>query len=227
MNLEAMASSAEQVLSSACEDEDKARMALGKYRRAIEAAKAEREDVSRHEQRLEEFETKFRADLSDKSMRKAATYAAKRSELLSSTGTTQSRKDMIGRADLLATSRDITSSLARTRDMLAREGERVNEVGKTLQSDSEIVWSVENEYSAYGQQVKTAESMLKNMQRREQTDKMLLQCGFAFFILVVAYILKRRLMPLFSPLTWVAEQVSVWMFANSTDLPSDKLPQEL
>ena len=65
------------------DDDDKVRAALGKFRRSIEIARAQKEDVTEYEVIFAKLEAKFRADVSDRAMRKAASYASKRTELLS------------------------------------------------------------------------------------------------------------------------------------------------
>jgi hypothetical protein len=93
---------------------------------------------------------------------------------------------------------------------------RVNEVSSVLLADSEKLRDVGGEYTQYGSSLKTARDLLKTMQRRENTDKILLGFGFLFFILVVLYILKRRLLPFFSPIAWLIETIAFYATGNVT-----------
>jgi hypothetical protein len=214
MNLETLAARAERIVSAVDEDEKTRRNALSVFRRAIEIAKSQKEDVSKYRVLLEDLESKFRADVSDHAMRQAATYASKRVALLSS-NQSQHRKDVLGRADLLTQSRDANESLARTRALMVRELDRVTEVNAVLMAGSEKLRDVAGEYVTYDSSLKTSRGLLKTMQRREATDRILVGFGVVFFLFVVAYILKRRLMPLFSPIGWLLEQLAL-LAANSS-----------
>lgn len=226
-SLQAIAARAERVVLDPREDEKQKRAAISALRRGIDLARQESEDVSDLVALLERLETKFRADLSDQEMRSAASYASKRAALLSSKES-QHRKEVLGRADLLLQSKDATESLVRTRDLMVKEIARANEVSSVLLADSEKLRDVGGQYTDYDASLKTARGMLKNMQRRENTDRLLLAFGFLFFLLVVAYILKRRLMPFFSPFAWLIEKVSVFVATTSTtETTSPDLNKEL
>jgi Sec20 len=214
MILETLAVRTERIVSAPDEEEKNRRNALSVFRRAIEVAQAQNEDVSKYVNLLQELEAKFRSDISDHAMRRAATYASKRVELLSSKES-RHRQEVLGRADLLVQSKDANESLVRTRDLLVKELSRVNDVNAVLLADSEKLRDVGGEYTAYDSTLKTSRGLLKNMQRREATDRILVGFGVAFFLFVVAYILKRRLMPLFSPIGWLLDQLAS-LAANST-----------
>ena len=213
--LDLLLSRTEKIVSDPDEDEKSRRNALKALRRAIEISKAQNVDVSRHQNELETLESKFRADISDDAMRQAASYASKRAALLSSKES-QHRQDVLGRADLLAQSKDANESLIRTRNLMVKELSRVNEVNAVLLADSEKLRDVGGEYTQYGSTIQTSQNLLKNMQRREKTDRLLLGFGFLFFLLVVAYILKRRLLPFFSPVAWLVEQLAKYSTGNTT-----------
>jgi protein transport protein SEC20 len=217
MSLEVLAARTERVVSSPDEDEKTKRIVLGAFRRAIENARAQQEDdVDKHQRVLDDLENKFRADVSDQAMRQAANYASKRAALLTSRDS-QHRKEVLGRADLLFQSRDANESLVRTRDLMVKELSRVNEVNAVLLADSEKLRDVGGEYTTYDSALKTSRGMLKTMQRRENTDRMLIGFGLLFFLLVVAYILKRRLLPFFSPIGWLIEKVASFALSQTTN----------
>lgn len=185
--------------------EEASRKALTKLKRAVSLAKAQG-NAQVDETKADDLEHQFRTLLLDRESRKQASFASKRVQLLTS-NVSQHRKDVLGNADLLAQSRDANESLLRTRDLIVGELARLGEVGKVLTDDSERIRDVGEEYNAYDGALNTAKGILKNMQRRENTDRMLLGFGLGFFVLVVLYILKRRLMPFFSPLAWLLEMV--------------------
>ena len=224
--LDSLLTRTEKLIENQDEDEKVRRSALSSLRKQIEMARAEQEDVSKYQAALARLETKFRADISDSAMRSAATYANKRVALLSSKQS-QRRQDVLGRADLLAQSRDANESLIRTRNMMVKELSRVNEVSTVLLADSEKLRDVGGEYTQYGSALKTSRDLLKTMQRRENTDRMLLGFGFLFFILVVLYILKRRLLPFFSPIAWLIETLAHYATSNNATLASETASETL
>jgi protein transport protein SEC20 len=215
-HLSALAVRTERVIANTDADDKLKRTALMSLRRAIDLAKARQENVGNFETTLRKLETKFKNELADRAVKSTANYAAKREALLSSKDA-QPRGEVLGRADLLAQSRDATESLARTRNLMMKEVSRFGEVNSILVADSEKLRAVGNEYTEYGSTLQVSQNLTKNMQRREQTDRILLGFGFLFFLAVVLYILKRRLMPFFSPIGWFVEFLAAYAVNSSVN----------
>jgi Sec20 len=88
--------------------------------------------------------------------------------------------------------RGVTSSLQRSRQLLASEIERALESEKLLAASSSSIRAVGDEHQAIGATVDLSSSLLGRLRRRDLTDKVLLSAGTIFFFLVVLYIIKSR-----------------------------------
>lgn len=191
---------------------------------------AETESLRRISNSVNELDSRFRAAVSSELKKSFRTTAEKRAELFSTTtshdrnnntnGTLlevgvngggslarKSRSEILSDADLLAQARDANASLLRTRDVMARELERVSKVSEVLSHDTEMLRGVGKDYEAVSETMDASSSVLNRMQLRERLDKYMVYIGLGFFLLVVLYILKRRLLPMVSPLVWIAETV--------------------
>jgi len=103
---------------------------------------------------------------------------------------------------LAAQSKAANESLFRTRALMVRELTRMSEASKILKDDSEILRDVGGEYSNYSSSLKMSQKILINMQRRDQTDRMLMYFGLTFFLCVVAYIVQVCCVYLFAVECW-------------------------
>ena len=103
------------------------------------------------------------------------------------------RRRVLGNVSALDQSRDATASLRRTREVLAQEVQRVASVAQVLDEDAAKIDSTKDEYGAYSRTVGTSKGMLKEMQRRETKDKLLVGLAALFFFACAVYVVGKRL----------------------------------
>ena len=104
-------------------------------------------------------------------------------------------------------SRQANESLIRTRNIIVQQLSRVTEVGAVLNSDAEKLRDTDKELNDYANNLQTSGGMIKNLQRRENTDRMLVYFGFGFPVLVSAFIVFKRVRHLISPLVWLVDKL--------------------
>ena len=103
------------------------------------------------------------------------------------------RRSLGGHEQILQQSRDLTASLQRSRLIMSQELSRMNEVNAVLESDSSQLQDVSGAYGAYGASIKQSKALLQTIERRNATDRVLVYIGVGCFLLVVLFILWRRL----------------------------------
>jgi hypothetical protein len=198
-------------------DEGPPTEALLRFRRGIVLAKANEGGTEPFERDLENLELRYRNAAIHRAISKNEIHAKKRAQLFATDKLNQdsgTNKTVLGRADLLAQNNEATNSLVRTRALLVREVNRAVQTSEVLKESSEMLRDVGGEYNNYGHVVKKSSKLITNMQRRDATDKMLLYIGLGFFLLVVLYILKRRLLPLFSPIAYLVDLIFTSFFKD-------------
>jgi hypothetical protein len=183
---------------------DAVRTAISRFRRALERAKvlADDEDETRMWAReLEKYEKKLRAYVQ---LQATQSHVHRREALLSNHNLAASK-------DSAARNQAANESLIRTRALVLQELNRLAEANKVLKTDGVILGGVGGEYAKFGTTLKVSQKLVMNMQRRDQTDQLLMYLGLVFFLCVVAYIVQRRLMPFFSPIAWLVEQLAYFV----------------
>lgn len=96
-------------------------------------------------------------------------------------------------AAALSKARDVTSTLRRTRQLMANEMSRVANVSDMLAGDHKTMGDTLNEHKLYSGDVRQSGAHLSKLKRRNLTDKIVIGFGVVLFACVVIYILWRRL----------------------------------
>ncbi|GBG32564.1 Hypothetical Protein FCC1311_087882 [Hondaea fermentalgiana] len=205
--------------------------AVARLEAAVQAAKvaAEEEDLP---QTVREYQAKLRtlgAKVQQERRRLAEAkraarvaserqHAAERTALLSKSDSngeeSSTRRQMLDQASMLDKSRDVTSSLRRTRETLAREIRRLAETDNVLKDDGKKIQSTYEEYSSYSSAAGRSDAVLKELQHQEWLDKMTIVGGFSFFLLVVIYIVWKRTLGWIVPTSLLTK---LWAGANEED----------
>jgi len=107
----------------------------------------------------------------------------------------QRRQRQIQQESAATKSAAFTASLLRTKALLRNEIAQSSSALNTLTSSTRVLGSTQSELHTYGATVGVGRKIITKQLRRERTDKMLILLGLAFFALVVAYIVNRRLAP--------------------------------
>ena len=98
----------------------------------------------------------------------------------------------------LQSARDVTSSLQRTRQLMADELTRSSCTLRTLDAQGKSLNETLQEHKAVTGTLGVGRRQLSRLHRRDFTDKLLLGLGFLFFLLVVVHVVHRRVGGLFS-----------------------------
>ena len=98
--------------------------------------------------------------------------------------------------------RDVTESLRRTRQIMADELQRADNTLRTLDAQGKSLKDTLQEQRAVGSSLRTGSRALSKLSRRDFTDTILLLAAFAFFLLVVVHIAKKRVGFLFPSPSW-------------------------
>ncbi|KAL6054432.1 Vesicle transport protein S20, variant 2 [Balamuthia mandrillaris] len=94
--------------------------------------------------------------------------------------------------DVLKAHSNITSSLRRTRQLMAQELARSSATIATLEEQSDMLNKTTQHHRMYRGVVRVAHGLLVKMKRRECTDTLLIAFGVIFFLSVVCYIFLDR-----------------------------------
>eukprot|EP01099_Mayorella_cantabrigiensis_P002928 TRINITY_DN2318_c0_g1_i1.p1 TRINITY_DN2318_c0_g1~~TRINITY_DN2318_c0_g1_i1.p1 ORF type:complete len:130 (-),score=25.11 TRINITY_DN2318_c0_g1_i1:21-410(-) len=89
---------------------------------------------------------------------------------------------------------NITEHLRRTRQIIMQEVDRTATTLQAIEDSSTVLEKTTTEHRSVSSGVSTAKKILTRLQTREATDKFLIFLSVLFFLLVVLYILKKRLM---------------------------------
>ena len=93
----------------------------------------------------------------------------------------------------------ITASLQRTKDMMAREIERVTALDSTINDDGALLSDAKDEHVGMGGTMKGARGVMRRLGRQDVRDAIILRCAIAFYWFVVAYVLWSRIKVPFLP----------------------------
>ncbi|KAH9258875.1 hypothetical protein BASA81_002939 [Batrachochytrium salamandrivorans] len=198
------------VLAAERENEDagKKLALLGRLRRALDLADPGDAETIKYRQQLAQLETQYKADAANRAAERAQLHSANRVALLSSSSLpAPNASASSSRAQLLSKSREANESLVRTRNIIVQQLGRVTEVGQVLSSDAEKLRDTDKELHDYAHSLHTSGGMIKTLQRREMTDRVLIYLGFGFLVLVAAYIVLKRVWRLISPLVWLVDKL--------------------
>lgn len=100
--------------------------------------------------------------------------------------------------------RAVTESFGRTKQMLAVELARSKAARDQLREGTNEMERANDTNASMSAATKTGSSIVRRLRNRERTDKMLIAAGVAFFLLVVLYIVKKRLSASFlNPFGWL------------------------
>lgn len=102
------------------------------------------------------------------------------------------RKQQMDAGTLLRKSQAVTSSLERTRGMMAMELERMGTVGDVLAEDNQLLRKTKEQHVGYGGDMGESKQAIARLRRRQRTDRIVIGAGLAFFMCVVLYVLKGR-----------------------------------
>lgn len=97
---------------------------------------------------------------------------------------------------------EITETLRRTRQLMANEVARSEAALSNLNETGGALRDVLDEHGRIADSVASGSRTMSRIKRREATDKLLNMGGLCFFLLVVAHIFGRRLMPFVRPIFW-------------------------
>lgn len=188
---------------------------LGRLRRALDLADPGDAETIKYRQQLAQLEAQYKADAANRAAERAQLHSANRVALLSSSAAaaTPNASASSSQAQLLSKSREANESLVRTRNIIVQQLGRVTEMGQVLSSDAEKLRDTDKELHDYAHSLHTSGGMIKTLQRREMTDRVLLYLGFGFLVLVAAYIVLKRVWRLISPLVWLVD--TLWGLAPS------------
>lgn len=95
-------------------------------------------------------------------------------------------------AALLATSKGITSSLTRSRRVMAATASRMNDAAVVLDRGSKKLDSTFEANDGVTGTVKQSKALLRKLDARSRTDRILNMVGLLLFLGVAAYIVYRR-----------------------------------
>ena len=89
--------------------------------------------------------------------------------------------------------RDVTGSLRRTYQLVNAENERTEATLRSLEEQGRTLKGTLKEQRGIGGTLNSGKRKLSKLEKREFTDRVLIAAAFAFFLLVVVHITKRRL----------------------------------
>lgn len=90
-------------------------------------------------------------------------------------------------------SQDVTTALERTLGLLSQELEKSSFSSQLLDESSQSLTSISLEYTSFSSLIKSSTHLIKTMERADFYDRLMVFASFAFFLLCVGYILKRRI----------------------------------
>ncbi|ORX95899.1 Sec20-domain-containing protein, partial [Basidiobolus meristosporus CBS 931.73] len=103
------------------------------------------------------------------------------------------KRNMRNNDGMLRTASDITDSLRRTTQLMSQEIERSAYSAKVLDDSSKMLRSTHNEYRGFHSVMRASKQLITKLEQSDWTDRFLILFGLLVFMLVVLYILKKRL----------------------------------
>eukprot|EP00735_Rhodelphis_limneticus_P014993 TRINITY_DN9121_c0_g1::TRINITY_DN9121_c0_g1_i1::g.12564::m.12564 TRINITY_DN9121_c0_g1::TRINITY_DN9121_c0_g1_i1::g.12564 ORF type:complete len:284 (+),score=22.34,Sec20/PF03908.8/5.1e+02,Sec20/PF03908.8/4.2e-16,Syntaxin/PF00804.20/0.43,Syntaxin/PF00804.20/1.5e+03 TRINITY_DN9121_c0_g1_i1:44-853(+) len=148
----------------------------------------------------------YRAEILNGKERIARIQQSEREELLRGSADVRQRKTLDGKA-AVGKSRDITETLRRTREVMAQELERSSATSALIDEGSSTLNRTVDQHRTIDNSLGLASSLIRDLQKRDRLERVLLVIGIAFFSLVVLFILYRRLGALGMPIWGVFKLV--------------------
>ena len=93
----------------------------------------------------------------------------------------------------------ITTSLLRTKNMMAQELNRVSTLNTTINDDGNLLNTAKDEHTNMGGTMKSTKGVMKRLGRQDVRDAIILRCAIVFYWLVVIYVLWTRIKIPFLP----------------------------
>ena len=93
----------------------------------------------------------------------------------------------------------ITTSLLRTKNMMAQELNRVSTLNTTINDDGTLLNTAKDEHTNMGGTMKSTKGVMKRLGRQDVRDAIILRCSIIFYWLVVIYVLWTRIKIPFLP----------------------------
>ena len=93
----------------------------------------------------------------------------------------------------------ITTSLLRTKNMMAQELNRVSTLNTTVNDDGTLLNTAKDEHTNMGGTMKSTKGVMKRLERQDVRDAIILRCAIVFYWLVVIYVLWTRIKIPFLP----------------------------
>ncbi|KAJ7532933.1 hypothetical protein O6H91_13G026200 [Diphasiastrum complanatum] len=160
------------------------------------------EDSEHYQKKLKQWKgslEKLRLSLRNANLqakRNIDTHAKEEREALLAGGkdATMRRRNLQTQAGMTGATESVTESLRRTRQMMA-QAERGISTLSTLDQSNLTLRKAESEYTGQRTLLRTARNLLSSMQRSDILDRIVLIVGAMFFLLICAYILRKRIVP--------------------------------
>ncbi|CAG8496559.1 12044_t:CDS:2 [Funneliformis mosseae] len=102
------------------------------------------------------------------------------------------RRNLTSEDAILHSASDVTESLRRTTQLMQQEIERSAYSAKVLDESSRTLKTTFNEYRGFSSVVRSSKQLITKLEQSDWTDRLLILFGLFVFILVVVYILKKR-----------------------------------
>ncbi|RIA94825.1 Sec20-domain-containing protein [Glomus cerebriforme] len=102
------------------------------------------------------------------------------------------RRNLTSEDALLHSASDVTESLRRTAQLMEQEIERSAYSAKILDESSRTLKTTFNEYRGFSSVVRSSKQLITKLEQSDWTDRLLILFGLFVFLLVVLYILKKR-----------------------------------
>ncbi|KAF6260683.1 hypothetical protein COO60DRAFT_854544 [Scenedesmus sp. NREL 46B-D3] len=124
--------------------------------------------------------------------RKDQSYVQQRKELIGSPDFSQRQRRMASEQDALLGSQDVTASLRRTKQLMAQNLEQTHGNISVIAAGNKRLGEAGDELVGQKQHFREAHGSLGALKRQAMIDRLSFWGGFAFFMLVVAYISFKR-----------------------------------
>ncbi|CAG8537989.1 7892_t:CDS:2 [Ambispora leptoticha] len=118
------------------------------------------------------------------------------------------RRNLASDDSILRATEDVTKTLQRTVQLMQQEIERSAYSAKSLEDSSRTLKSTYNEFRGFSAVVRGSKQLITKLEQSDWTDRLLILFGLFVFILVVLYILKRRVLDVgIGWVTWITSWI--------------------
>ncbi|WIA13039.1 hypothetical protein OEZ85_006647 [Tetradesmus obliquus] len=124
--------------------------------------------------------------------RKDQSYVQQRQELIGSPDFSQRQRRIASEQDALTGAQDVTASLRRTKQLMAQNLEQTHGNISVIAAGNRRLGEADDELVGQKQHFREAHGSLGTLKRQAMIDRLAFWGGFAFFMLVVAYISFKR-----------------------------------